>query len=97
MKKLYKFEGAVFSYGGNTVDRCLERNWSGTTIAVSEAQARNNLTYQYKKEHNLPVDMKLFISGEVRSTKDIYGIVSKKFGTNEPLQEAEQLTMKFYR
>ena len=45
---LYFYDGPVVQIG-----RCIEPNWLGYTKAPTEARARSNLTYQFKKEHKM--------------------------------------------
>ncbi len=47
-KELYIYKGPVLMF-----DKCVCMQWEGQTYAVSEAKAKQNLTYQYKKENNL--------------------------------------------
>ncbi|MCQ2385787.1 MAG: hypothetical protein MJ078_03830 [Clostridia bacterium] len=60
--KKYVYEGSVT----DGFYRALSCFWHGTTLAVSEAQARNNLSYQYKKAMGMPVNRKVFLCGTVR-------------------------------
>ena len=47
---LYMYKGPVEQF-----DRVLEYNWEAYTYAVSEAKARSNIAYQYKKQtHRVP-------------------------------------------
>ena len=43
--KLYTYNGPVFEFETLIADR-----WHGETYAVSEAKARTNLAYQFKKQ-----------------------------------------------
>lgn len=43
----YKYEGPVMVFGV-----CVANHWKGETAAVSEAKARSNLAYQFKKQCN---------------------------------------------
>lgn len=43
----YKYEGPVMVF-----DVCVMNNWKAETAAVSEAKARSNLAYQWKKQNN---------------------------------------------
>ena len=60
--QLYEYNGSVMVY-----DRCVESFWKARTMAVSEAAARRNLAFQYKKQTgrtatvpvNLPDKLKL--------------------------------------
>lgn len=42
--KSYYYKGPVMEFG-----RCIENNWTGKTVAPTEAKARTNLAFQYKK------------------------------------------------
>ncbi len=42
----YIYEGPVKLFG-----QIVQRNWVGETMAVSEAKARSNLAYRWKREH----------------------------------------------
>lgn len=44
----------VFRYSGPVLyfDQVICSNWTAETTATSDKQARNNLTYKYKKAHN---------------------------------------------
>lgn len=41
----YSYDGPVMEF-----NRCIANRWKGSTYAVSEKQARNNLAYQFKME-----------------------------------------------
>lgn len=41
----YSYDGPVMEF-----NRCIANRWKGSTYAVSERQARNNLAYQFKME-----------------------------------------------
>lgn len=45
---VYWYNGPVLVY-----DKLSSNNWSGMTVAHSEAKARSNLAYQYRQEANL--------------------------------------------
>lgn len=67
---LYSYDGPVFEF-----DTCINRRWKGTTYAVSESKARNNLTYQYKMQNNLKPRTKISIPGKitlVSEQKELY-------------------------
>jgi len=44
MDKYYIYKGPVLEF-----DRCVANNWYGKTKAPTEAKAKSNLAYQYKK------------------------------------------------
>ena len=56
----YSYKGPVMMF-----DRCVANAWTGETIAESKAKAKSNLTYQYKKSHNLSSGTKVTLTGEV--------------------------------
>ena len=56
----YSYEGPVME-----LDRCVMEKWSGTTRAVSEKKAKNNLAYQYKKSHNRTANTRVTLPGKL--------------------------------
>ena len=46
-------------------DTCVAGQWSGETIAISEAKAKSNLIYQYKKKHNLSAGSRVSLPGKL--------------------------------
>jgi len=59
-KKLYEYEGPVKIF-----EDTVNENWSGMTYAISERQARNNLTYQYKRQRGLIPATKVTLTGNI--------------------------------
>lgn len=57
---LYAYSGPVAEF-----DRCIANNWRGKTRAPSESKARNNLVYQYKKEHGKVPASKISLPGKI--------------------------------
>ena len=57
---LYKYSGAVKRFG-----LVVHSHWKGYTYAVSEAKARSNLTYRFKKEYGLLPNTKITLPGRV--------------------------------
>lgn len=49
MKK-YRYDGPVMND-----DRCIQENWKGETMAVSEKRAKSNLLYRWKKQNGYAV------------------------------------------
>lgn len=45
--KRYSYNGPVVVFGV-----CIANNWTAETLAVSEAKARSNFAYQFKKATN---------------------------------------------
>lgn len=56
----YFYEGPVMEF-----DRCVVFNWRATTRAVSEAKARSNLAYQYKKANNRTANTRVTLPGKL--------------------------------
>lgn len=56
-----------FAYNGPVMefDRVVANNWKGETIAPSEAKARSNLAYQYKKKNNRIASVKVTLPGKI--------------------------------
>ena len=44
---------------------CIQRNWTGETIAVSEKKAKSNLAYRWKKENNRCTGTKISLPGKL--------------------------------
>lgn len=57
---IYRYEGPVEEFG-----KCVTRNWVAQTRAVSEKEARSNLSYQYKKQFNRVVNTKVNLPGKI--------------------------------
>lgn len=57
---LYKYSGPVKKF-----NLIVTHNWEGYTYAVSEAKARSNLTYQFKKQHGLTLNTKITLPGRI--------------------------------
>ena len=58
---LYKYQGPV-----HHLDSVLERNWVAYTYASSEAKARNNIAYQYKRITNREPWSQICLPGEIK-------------------------------
>lgn len=56
----YEYIGPVCEF-----DKCIVQNRKGNTRAVSEAQARNNLTFQYKMKHQKSASTKISLPGKI--------------------------------
>lgn len=56
----YKYDGPVMRF-----DDCIQRRWKATTVAPSEAKARNNLAYRYKKENGFMPNCKITLPGKL--------------------------------
>ena len=57
---LYSYAGPVLEF-----DKIVTNCWHGQTYAVSEAKARNNLAYQFKKEHGKVPRSKITLPGKI--------------------------------
>jgi len=60
MKKKYFYEGPVLVFG-----KVVEDRWWAETSAVSEAKARCNLAYQWKKRHGKTAEAKVTLPGKL--------------------------------
>lgn len=56
----YAYDGPVRMY-----ENVLTSHWKAETVAESEAKARSNLTYQYKKAHGLDRSTKITLTGKI--------------------------------
>ena len=56
----YIYDGPVKEF-----DKLINDHWYAETTAVSEAKARSNLKYRYKKEHNRVVGSKIDLPGKI--------------------------------
>ena len=56
----YTYNGPVYEFDRLVVDR-----WYGETFAQSEARARTNLAYQFKKQNNRSPRTKISVPGEL--------------------------------
>lgn len=60
MKYKWKYSGPVMEF-----DRLICVKWEGETTAVSEKQAKNNLSYQFKKNNNRAKNAKITLHGKL--------------------------------
>lgn len=60
MRKRYSYCGPVMEF-----DRLIVERWCSETIAESEAKARNNLAYQFKKRNNRTANTKISLPGKL--------------------------------
>ena len=58
--KLYTYNGPVLEF-----DKIIANHWHGETYAVSEAKARTNLAYQFKKETGRVPRSKISLPGKI--------------------------------
>lgn len=56
----YTYNGPVRMY-----ENVLTSHWKAETVAESEAKARSNLVYQYKKTHGLDMFTKITLTGKI--------------------------------
>lgn len=63
-KRYWQFE---YSYDGpvKEFDKIIANNWSSTTMAPSEAKARSNLIYQFKKQFGKAPNSKITLPGKI--------------------------------
>lgn len=54
----YVYDGPVEEFG-----KCVSNRWTATTYAVSEAKARSNFEYQFKKQFNRGKNVKITLPG----------------------------------
>jgi len=60
----YMYDGPVMEF-----NRCIANRWTGETYAVSEAKARSNLTYRFKKESGRIPKTKISLPGKIIKVK----------------------------
>ena len=60
MNQLYSYDGPVLEF-----DREIARRWRGQTYAASEARARSNLAYRFKKETGRIPRSKIILPGKI--------------------------------
>ena len=57
---LYTYDGPVYEF-----DRIVDNNWHGQTYAPSEAKARTNLAYQFKRNTGRVPRTKITLPGKI--------------------------------
>lgn len=62
----YTYDGPVMEFG-----TCIVNRWKGSTYAVSEKKARNNLTYQFKKRNNRVPGAKITLPGKIMVESEV--------------------------
>lgn len=55
------YDGPVMEF-----DTCIANHWRGETFAPSEAKAKSNLTYQFKKKNNQIPSSKITLPGDLK-------------------------------
>ena len=58
----YAYEGPVMEF-----DKCIQHCWKAETVASSEAKARSNLTFRFKKENNKIPQFKITLPGNIKT------------------------------
>lgn len=58
--KHYVYDGPVMEH-----ERCIANRWQGSTYAVSEAKAKSNLAFQFKKQFNKTPSTKITLPGKI--------------------------------
>lgn len=56
----YSYDGPVLVFG-----KIVTQKWSSSTFAPTEAKARSNLTFQYKKQFRLEPTAKITLPGKL--------------------------------
>jgi hypothetical protein len=56
----YTYDGPVMEF-----ETCVTNRWCGSTYAVSEQKARNNLAYQFKKKNNFVPGARITLPGKI--------------------------------
>lgn len=56
----YRYDGPVMRFND-----CIMQHWKATTVAASEAKAKSNLAYRYKKENGLMPNTKITLPGKL--------------------------------
>lgn len=56
----YQYDGPVMRF-----DDCIQNRWKASTYAASEAKAKSNLAYRYKKENGLVPNAKITLPGKL--------------------------------
>ena len=57
---LYSYDGPVFEF-----ERLIDNHWEGQTYAVSEAKARTNLAFQFKRDTGRLPRTKISLPGKI--------------------------------
>lgn len=60
----YTYEGPVMEFS-----TCIAHNWTDVTYAVSEAKARSNFAYRFKKQNNLAPSASITLPGKITKGK----------------------------
>ena len=57
---VYYYYGPVMRF-----ENCVQNRWKASTYAPSEAKAKSNLSYRYKKENGLMANTKITLPGKL--------------------------------
>ena len=57
---LYSYDGPILEF-----DKIIANRWQGQTYAVSEAKARTNLAYQFKRDYGRVPRSKITLPGKI--------------------------------
>lgn len=58
--KQYTYDGPVMEFG-----KCIANRWQASTLATSEAKARNNLAFQFKRDNKKMPNTKITLPGKI--------------------------------
>lgn len=58
--KQYTYDGPVMEFG-----KCIANRWQASTCATSEAKARSNLAFQFKRDNNRTPNTKITLPGKI--------------------------------
>lgn len=58
--KVYSYDGPIMEF-----DRIVHNHWKGQTVAATEAKARVNLAFQFKKETGRAPRSKITLPGKI--------------------------------
>lgn len=56
----YRYDGPVMRF-----EDCIQYRWTASTFASSEAKAKSNLAYRYKRENGLMPNTKITLPGKL--------------------------------
>ena len=59
---LYSYDGPVLEF-----DKIVANRWQGQTYAISEAKARSNLAFQFKRKYGRVPRSKITLPGKITS------------------------------
>lgn len=56
----YQYDGPVMRF-----DNCVQNRWQASTMASTQAKAKSNLIYRFKKENGMSVNTKITLPGKL--------------------------------